>query len=59
MNIFVQEETNSLQILPQQLRSPDKIDKNSIYLTLKVTKMESDHNNKVFVLLILGYKIGL
>ncbi|CAG8775149.1 2497_t:CDS:1, partial [Ambispora leptoticha] len=45
-SIFVREETNSLQILPQHLRSPDEINKNSIYLALKVTGMESDRNNK-------------
>ncbi|CAG8681910.1 9971_t:CDS:1, partial [Ambispora gerdemannii] len=56
-SIFVREETNSLQILPQHLRSPDEINKNSVYLALKVTGMESDHSNKVFVPLIPGYII--
>ncbi|CAG8630806.1 4270_t:CDS:2, partial [Ambispora gerdemannii] len=41
-SIFVREETNSLQILLQYLRSPDEINKNSVYLALKVTGMENE-----------------
>jgi hypothetical protein len=55
--IFIREHTRHLQVLPQHSILPNKNNKNSVYLSLKVNGIDSDHDNKVFVPLIPGYRV--
>ncbi|CAI2187262.1 294_t:CDS:2 [Funneliformis geosporum] len=55
-SIFVHDDTNLLTLLSEHQYLPNG-NQSQVYLSLKVTKINSDFNNKVYVPLIPGYAV--